>query len=96
MFKNIQRHNRILVLGRIKDPNLGDVVITDSCAYLLDRIIRSINKSFFWRKSRFVFGKALEIPLVAKANVNNVSEDKVKANMESSTRSFFPAGGSIP
>ena len=93
MFKKIQRHNRILVLGRIKDPNLGDVVITDSCAYLLDRIIRSINKSFFWRKSRFVFGKAVEIPLVQKANVNNVSESNVKANMEKFDKIVFPGGG---
>ncbi len=93
MFRRMQRHNRILVLGRIKDPNLGDVVIADSCAYLLNRIIHSINKSFFWRKSRFIFGKAVEIPEVGKTNVNNVSEETVKANMEKYDKIVFPGGG---
>lgn len=93
MFKRMQRQNRILVLGRNKDPNLGDVVITDACAYLLDRIIRSINNSFFWRKSRFIFGRAMEIPPVEKANVNNVKEANVKANMEKYDKIVFPGGG---
>ena len=76
--------NRILVLGRIKATNYGDVVIADCCAWLLNKIIQEKNKG------RLFFGK---IPKVGISNVNKTQEKIVRDNIENYDKIVFPGGG---
>ena len=85
--------NKILVLGRAKDKNLGDVVIVDSCAYLLDEVIKNINKSYFWRQKRFFFPQPLKIEKVDIANVLVDTAEGIEKNMASYDKIVFPGGG---
>ncbi|MBR1629249.1 MAG: polysaccharide pyruvyl transferase family protein, partial [Lachnospiraceae bacterium] len=85
--------NKILVLGRVKDKNLGDVVIVDSCAYLLNEVIENINQSFFWREKRPFFPLPQPIPEVETANVIDGSDENVLSNMEDYDKIVFPGGG---
>ena len=85
--------NKILVLGRVKDINLGDVVIVDSCAWLLNEVIKNINKSFFWRKKRPFFSLPQKISDVSTANVIDGSDENVESNMKEYDKIVFPGGG---
>ena len=76
--------NRILVLGRIKATNYGDVVIADSCAYILNKIIDAEAKGFFrFRKT----------PHVKLANVNKLQKKLVHSNVTDFDKIVFPGGG---
>ena len=76
--------NRILVLGRIKATNYGDVVIADCCTWLLNKIIQEKNRG------RIFFGK---IPKVGISNVNKTQEKIIRDNIENYDKIVFPGGG---
>lgn len=76
--------NKILVLGRIKATNYGDVVIADCCAYMLNKLLEE--------KRTGLLG-LIKPARVGLANVNKTDEKNIRSNISDYNKIVFPGGG---
>ena len=77
--------NRILVLGRIKATNYGDVVIADCCAYMLNKLLEENSGGFL--------GLFKAAPRVKLSNVNKTDDKTIRSNLGDFDKIVFPGGG---